>query len=1195
MPSTLSLDDVEPAPPALAPRWQRYASAMLLALCVLLACLWATFMLWRDSQDRHRQAVDARFEYRTERIRGELVHRLEGYEATMRSVAGLIGARPGFDRSAWRRYFEQAPPSNEYPGRLFLAYAPRVRAVDVVLHEQTARAEGLAEYRVRSVDAASTKDRYPLAYLRRIGDASTVDKLGVIAGTDLTDDPAAASAMTQAARESRSILAGPLAWSKSRAEEDQVWALIVPVFLGAQVPTGADERLAAVAGFLVETFNAMDTAGSTLGPDAALIGMKVHDGDLALFTCPEMKRELAQGFKPSLRRASTVEFGSRTWTLEFVALPRYLAGTESEQPYLVLVAGALVSLLLAGLVGTLARQRAHALGEVQARTAELRMALARSESSQARMRAVVDHALDSIITIDEQGIVQTFNPAAERTFGFGADEVVGYNLKMLMPAHDRERHDGYMHNFLTTGKAKIIGIGREVVGRRKDGTTFPMELGVSDMRIGDRRYFCGIVRDITQRRQSEQALRQERESLEVRVQERTEVLSQTNVALQQEIHERRRIEGELVAAREQALQAAEAKAGFLANMSHEIRTPMNAVIGMTALLEETPLTAEQRGYLETIRTGGDALLAVIDDILDFSKIESGMLELERRPFEVGACIEEAFDILAPRAAEKGIDLLYVIDEEVPRWIVGDATRLRQIFINLLSNAVKFTHQGEVCMTASLAAREGSRVRLHFAVRDTGIGIAPDKRAFLFRAFSQADSSTTRKYGGTGLGLTICQRLAQLMGGDIAVESEEGRGSTFSFSISADGADSTSLPSRYVNEAQPELAGKRVLIVDDNPTNLHILETLCRRWGTEVATAGSGAEALTLLDRDRMFDVAVLDLHMPGMDGVQLARQIRWLCPGTTPALVLLSSSVQRRSGVDQAELFAARLAKPVKHSQLFNVLTQVLQPGMAGRGAGATRRLDPTLAQRVPLKILIAEDSVINQKLAVGILAKLGYACDVAGNGREALELVRLNPYDLVLMDLQMPELDGLEATRRIVAELPARGRPRIVAMTANALAGDRERCIDAGMDDYIAKPILPVDVQAVIERQYGGRQGAPAPVDAEQAPLIDLQVIDELRHLDGPSSSSLLSTLLQDYLREAPATIGDIKHLSDRREAAPLAARAHKFGGVSASLGARGMADVCHRIEQQIAAGDLTSLPSLVDQLELRFARTRAELQRLA
>ena len=1183
-----------PAIPRDPPRWHQFASASLLAAGVLVLGIGVTVGQWRDARERSRLATEARFEYRTERIRSELDHQLHGYETTLRSLAGLIASRPTFERSAWRRYFEQAQPIDSRPGRIFLAYALRVPASDVDAHEKSVRGEGIADYRVRSLDPSSSADRYPLAYMRAIGDKTVMAKVPAQLGTDFADDPVAVRAMTRAAGEARPILAGPLAWSRSQAEEDQVWALIVPVYQGAAVPQDAAARQASLMGYVVETFFAMETAGSALGPDAKLIGMKVHDGELPLFTCPEMKRELAAGFQPTLLRAAAIEFGSHTWTLQFVALPGYLATSETDQPFLVLVTGGLVSVLLAGLVATLAGQRVRALRLVSERTSALRTALVQTETSEAQMRAVVDHALDSIITIDERGVVQTFNPAAERTFGYRAADVIGRNVSMLMPAHDREHHDDYLRNFLGGGAAKIIGIGREVIGRRKDGSTFPMELGVSDMRIGEQRYFCGIVRDITQRQQAERALQQERALLETRVRERTDVLSRTNAALEQEIHERKRVEQALTDAREQALQAAEAKAGFLANMSHEIRTPMNAVIGMTALLEETSLNAEQRGYLDTLRVGGDALLGVINDILDFSKIESGMLELERRPFELGACVEEAFDMLAPRAAEKNIDLLYALDDGVPRWIVGDATRLRQVFTNLLSNAVKFTERGEVCLTASLASREGARARLQFAVRDTGIGIAPDKRERLFKAFSQADTSTTRKYGGTGLGLAICQRLTQLMGGDIAVDSEEGRGSTFRCSISVDVPEASALPSRYIIDPLPELRGRRVLLVDDNPTNLHILQTQCRRWGLQVEAVASGADALAVLDRDRAFDAAVLDLHMPGMDGVQLAQQIRWLCPGPAPALVLLSSSVQRRSGADRADLFAARLAKPVKHTQLHATLSQVLHARSAEQlTLDSVRRLDPTLGQRLPLKILVAEDSAINQKLAVGILAKLGYASDVAGNGAEALELVRHNRYDIVFMDLQMPEVDGLEATRRIVAEVPEVRRPRIVAMTANALAGDRERCLEAGMDDYIAKPILPVDVQQMLERLCSV---GPAPVatDVEQQPLIDMRVIDELRQLDEPNVKSLLQGLLDEYLQEAPAAISDIKRLADRREVQPLAARAHKLAGISASLGASGVADVCRRIEQRVAEGDLTGLPGMVDQLELRFARTRAEIQRL-
>ena len=1174
------------APDARA-RWALWPG-LALGVVLALAGFTATWALWRDAVDRAATAKEARFEYRTERIRKELEHRLEGYEAVLKSVAGLIGARGSFDRSQWRRYFEKALVNEEYPGRLLIGYAPRVPLALRSSHEQAARSEGLTDYTVRSQGGQARREFVPLAYARR-----SAQNAPIAMGEDLADDPVAADAMGRAARTGRTVLAGPLHWSPTPAEKDQVWAVFVPVYGGASVPATEAERQHSVVGYVLEVFNAMDTAGSALGPDASLIGLKVRDGAESVFTCTEMTAELAKGFVPSLVRDAKLRFGEREWSLHFVALPGYLATVETDQPRIVLVSGALVSLLLAGLVGTMANRRARALGLVAERTAELQSALARSEANEARTRAVVDNALDAIITIDERGTIQSFNPAAEEIFGYAEEEVVGRNVNCLMPSPDREQHDGYLQRHLNTGDRRIIGIGRQVTGQRKDGSRFPLELGVSAMNIGDVRYFCGIVRDITERQQASQALQQERELLEVRVAERTKILTHTNIALELEIIERRRVEAELVAAREQALQAAEAKAGFLANMSHEIRTPMNAVIGMTALLEETSLNAEQRDYVETIRTSGDALLAVINDILDFSKVESGMLELERRPFELGTCIEEAVDMLAPRAAEKGIDLLYVLADDVPPWILGDATRLRQVFVNLLSNAVKFTDHGEVCLSASLLPQEGSKLQLQFSVRDTGIGIAAAQQRQLFKAFTQADSSTTRKFGGTGLGLAICQRLVRLMGGVIGVESEEGRGSTFVFTIAVEAASGTHL-TRYVSDVRPELAGKRVLLVDDNQTNLKILQTQCRRWGLEVSVAASATEALTVLDGDRLFDAAVLDLHMPRMDGVQLAQQIRWLCPGTLPALVLLSSSGQRQGSTPEQGLFAAQLAKPVRHSQLFDTLARVLHVELgASPPSDSSRRLDPALAQRLPLQILVVEDSPINQRLAVGILAKMGYASDVASNGVEAVERIRGKSYDLVFMDLQMPQMDGLEATRRVIAEFAGRKRPRIVAMTANALTGDRDRCLEAGMDDYIAKPVLPVDMQAMIERLPKSAQVDTA--DGHHAgPMVDHRIVSELREIDEPGQPSLLRSLLSDYLVEAPAAISDLKRFADRREASHLAQRAHKLAGVSASLGACGVTELCVQIEQHVAAGDLTALPVMIDQLEMRFARTRTELQRL-
>ncbi|WP_158219918.1 PAS domain S-box protein [Ideonella sp. A 288] len=1280
---------------------------MLVAMVGLLV----TAALWRDAAMRAAAVAEARFEYRTDRIHKELAHRLDSYETALKSIAGFIGVREGFDRGQWRRYFERAPVIEEYPGRLLIGYAPRVPLNERSAHEDEVRRDGLAGYKVTSIGGAHRGAYSPLAFIDRALPAGTVTL-----GEDLADDPVAAEAMSLAARTGRTIMSGPLRWSRSQSEADQVWGIFVPVYGGDDKLVSEADRKRALMGFVVEAFHPMETVGSSLGADAKLIGLRARDGAVPLFTCPEMTQEVSRGFKPMLVRDIPLRYGERQWTMHFVALPGYLATVESDQPSIVLVAGSLVSLLLGGLVGTMAYLRARAVNLVAERTVELQAALARSEASESRTRAVVDNALDAIITIDERGAIQSFNPSAERLFGYTQAEVMGRNVHLLMPSPDREQHDGYMQHYLATGERRIIGIGREVTGQRKDGSCFPLDLGVSSMQIGGVQFFSGIVRDITGRRLAEQALQQserklrsyieqsldgvivvdgdgrylevnpaasgllgrspsdllrmtigetlapdptnvhagtehfrrvvetgrsqgevvllrpdgtyctadiaavalgngrylgilrdvterhqaslalqrERELLEVRVAERTEVLTRTNAALQQEVAERRRVEGELVAAREQALQAAEAKAGFLANMSHEIRTPMNAVVGMTALLEETSLNAEQRDYVQTIRTSGDALLAVINDILDFSKVDSGMLELEHRPFELGACIEEAVEMLAPRAAEKGIDLLYVLADDVPPWIVGDATRLRQVFVNLLSNAVKFTERGEVCLSAGLIDRNDHHLRLQFSIRDTGIGIPADQQHQLFKAFSQADSSTTRKYGGTGLGLAICQRLVRLMGGVIGLESADGQGSTFFFTIAAEAASGTHRP-RYASQASPELTGKRVLLVDDNPTNLHILETQCRRWGMEVSSASSATEALTMLDKDRLFDAAVLDLHMPGMDGVQLAQQIRWLCPGSLPALLLLSSSTHRRGSAPAEGLFAARLAKPVKHTQLFESLTRVLQADAGHEGPiDSSRRLDPTMGQRLPLRILVAEDSAINQKLAVGILAKLGYACDVAGNGAEALELVKLRPYDLVFMDLQMPEMDGLESTRRIVAEMPPLDRPRIVAMTANALTGDRERCLEAGMDDYIAKPILPVDVQALIERTVGSGRKAALVTEPDSVPLIDQRIVGELRAIDEPGQPSLLRSLLLDYLAETPGTIGEIKRFADRREASRLAQKAHKLAGISASLGATGMSEVCVRMERHIAAGDLTGLASMIDQLELRFARTRAEFQRL-
>jgi PAS domain S-box-containing protein len=660
-------------------------------------------------------------------------------------------------------------------------------------------------------------------------------------------------------------------------------------------------------------------------------------------------------------------------------------------------------------------------------------------ASEARFRAVTQSANDAIVTSDTAGNIAGWNRGAELIFGYPESEIAGRPVADLMPPAYRDRVAAGIDRLLKHDERRATGRTVVLEGQRKDTTVFPLELSLARWETSEGRFVTGIMRDIT---------------------------------------ERMRVHAELREAKTVAESAVRAKSEFLANMSHEIRTPMNAVIGMTGLLLDTRLDPEQREFVETVRTGGETLLAIINNILDFSKIDSGYLALEAEAFDVRDCVESALDLVAGKAAEKRIDLAYLIGANVPATLVGDVTRLRQVLLNLLSNAVKFTAAGDVFVAVDSRMLDDGRCELHVSVRDSGIGVPADRADRLFRSFSQVDASTTRRYGGTGLGLAISKRLAELMGGSMWFDSVQGKGSTFHCTVVAHVGQGTRRV--FLAGVNAALEGRRLLVVDDNATNRRIIGEYARSWGVQVLMAASGAEALEIAARGERLDAALLDMEMAGMDGEMLARGLRDRLGADAPPMLLLTSLCNRVTSAESG--FARVLTKPVKPSHLFDALVSVFSGGPVKRASmPRIAAINRDFARRFPMRILLAEDNPVNQLVATRMLERFGYLVDVVANGVEALAAVGNVRYDLLFMDMEMPEMGGVEAAGKIQLLVPEARRPRIVAMTANTTDSDRAACLAAGMDDYIAKPVKVEAIEVALRRAFEAvaarrTSGAPAP-----------------------------------------------------------------------------------------------------------------------
>jgi PAS domain S-box-containing protein len=907
-----------------------------------------------------------------------------------------------------------------------------------------------------------------------------------------------------------------------------------------------------------------------------------------------------------------------------------------------------------------------------------------ADESEARMRAVLDHAAEGIVTVDADGKIQSFNTAAVRMFGWAPDEVRGTSLARLLPSGATGRHDRTIARCLARAVTRQRGRGFEVVGRRRNGSTFPLGLALSQVATGEQRVFIGIVRDLSEQKRAETdrgllasiiehtddfvglasmdgrvvfvnpagrrlvglgptapvgelmiedlvhpddrprfhevivpaVLRDGRWQGELHGRDLPTgepIPSALNLflvhhaqsarptgfaAVCRDLREHKRVEAEnrraqeLTIAKELAEAATRAKSEFLATMSHEIRTPLNGVVGMTALLLDTRLTDEQRDYAESLRTCSASLLGVIDDILDFSKMEAGKLEIEAIDFDLRVIVEEAVELFAERALSKGVELVAAIEPATPSALRGDPNRLRQILVNLISNALKFTERGEVVVRAAAVGDAPTHAVLHLEVADTGIGIPPEQQAMIFESFSQSDVTTARRYGGSGLGLAIVKRLGELMGGQIVVDSEPGVGSTFSLVLRLE-KQSNALAAAPVPAL---LRGRRVLVVDDSPTIRALLRSYLRALGVRCWGTEDGAHALALLRaaaaRHKPYDAVLVDWDMPVMDGIELTRAIR-AEPAIARVPVILLTSIGRRGAAQRASRragVAAFLSKPIRAGRLQTCLTSVLAPATAKRSRA--RAGEPAAPRRLPLAghVLVAEDDPASQKVIARLLEKRGHRVDVAVDGRGAVEACLRRAYDLVLMDCRLPELDGFAATREIRDREPMGRRTPIVALTASTAPELGARCLAAGMDAHLGKPIRVEELEQLLQRWVARERRANEPQTTAAPASAEILDVDDL--LDRVAGDLAFVRELADGLRnDRPRWLADLRAAYDSGDRGLLEQTAHAIRGSVGNLGGRAAAALAASIEKRARTASLGDGASACAELENALAHLQDAL----
>ena len=1026
------------------------------AIVVAAGLALTLFMAWMLHQREDRDRTQAFLQLATNRTDGiaEILHDLRNTK--LDGLAHFYESSVTVTAEEFRRFTAYL---TENPALQAWEWIPAVPAADKPRFEAQARTTGLQGFEIWQKDAGGKKTPaggrtvyYPIFQVVPLaGNESAL-------GYDLGSEPLRRAALEEAIGTRLPTGTDPITLVQERANQKGM-LVYHPVFMRT-IP--GSKQTGSLRGFIVAALR-MGTLLRSAAPDSSVLMelSLLHKG-----RAPEL---LATSWDaenpPSIALSATrpvLAFG-KVLTVTAHAGPEFIRLHPTRLGWVTALTGLLLTAAIALVIGVVLRRRYELEQLVDQRTHEL-------QQSETRIRAITDSAQDAIVMMDTEGKISFWNQAAEAILGYTNTEAIGRDLHtLLVPQRYQNAYNAAFPTFQQTGQGAAVGKTLDVTARKKDGREIDIQISLSAIQLHGYWHAVGIARDITERKKAE-----------------TELM---------EIN--RRLETATARANDMAAQAAmanAAKSDFLANMSHEIRTPMNGVIGVTGLLLDTDLTDEQRHYTEIVRSSGELLLCLINDILDFSKIEAGKLDLEILDFDLRDLLDDFAAMLALRAHDKRLEFICVVAPDVPVYLRGDAGRLRQILNNLAGNAVKFTHKGEIAVLASLVMESDGETMIRFSIKDTGIGIPAHKRNLLFQKFSQMDASTTRTYGGTGLGLAISKQLVGLMNGEIGVESEEGSGSEFWFTAH--------FPKQAEQEhtAAPriDISGLHVLVVDDTAMNRKVLMAQLRAWEVLPEEAPDGPLALQALrlakNAGNPFPVAILDMQMPGMDGAALARAIKADEKLKDTRLVLYSAMGQRGDTRQLQEMgFAAYLPKPAAHADILDCLSAALTAGSRGEeeqpgGARHRKRETLNLFAGRKARILLADDNITNQEVAVGMLKKLGLHADAVANGVEAVTAVETIPYDLVLMDVQMPEMDGFEATRLIRRALVHNQHVPIIAMTAHAMQGDRDKCLDAGMNGYITKPIslraladaldkwLPPDGAAIPEQLSGESGDAMTP-----------------------------------------------------------------------------------------------------------------------